>query len=51
VGKGGVAGVGPRFGPTGQGEGFYPFSFYFSTLISLFALFLLNKIFVNTLSV
>jgi hypothetical protein len=42
---GGVAGVGPRFGPTGQGEGFFLFLFTFQTPFPFLPLFLLNKIF------
>jgi hypothetical protein len=42
---GGVAGVGPRFGPTGQGEGFSFFFLLFKPHFPFLPLFLLNKIF------
>jgi hypothetical protein len=42
---GGVAGVGPRFGPTGRGEGFSLFLFTFQFPFPILPLFLLNKIF------
>jgi hypothetical protein len=40
-----VAGVGPRFGPAGRGEGFSLFLFTFQFLFPILPLFLLNKIF------
>jgi hypothetical protein len=43
--EGGVAGVGPRFGPTGRGEGFSLFLFTFQIPFPILPLFLLNKIF------
>jgi hypothetical protein len=44
-GGGGVAGVGPRFGPTGRGESFSLFLFTFQFPFPILPLFLLNKIF------
>jgi hypothetical protein len=44
-GKRGVAGVGPRFGPTGQGEGFFLFLFTFQTSFPFLPLFILKQIF------
>ena len=43
--EGGVAGVGPRFGPTVRGEGFSLFLFTFQFPFPILPLFLLNKIF------
>jgi hypothetical protein len=43
--RGGVAGVGPRFGPTGQGEGFSFFFLLFKPHFPFLPFFLLNKIF------
>jgi hypothetical protein len=42
-GKGGVSGVGPRFGPTGRGKGFSLFLFTFQIPFPLLPLFLLKE--------
>ena len=43
--EGGVAGVGPSFGPTGRGEGFSLFLSTFQFPFPILPLFILNKIF------